>query len=136
MGFIANVIGVTFVYMPNPIYDHHHAVQFYGNDEQLYTTVARFLGQGFVDGHPALLITTPEHTLPILDHLKGRMIDVAQARRLGDLVVLDAHKTLALFMDGDAPDANRFEESLGTVITDLLKGRTDRTFIRAYGEMV
>ena len=41
-----------------PIYDHHHAVQFYGDDDSLFTTVAGFLSQGFVDGHPAIVIAT------------------------------------------------------------------------------
>ena len=41
-----------------PVYDHHHAVQFYGDDTSLFTTVAGFLSQGFVDGHPAIVIAT------------------------------------------------------------------------------
>ena len=119
-----------------PIHTHHHAVQFYENDSSLFTTVAGFLSQGLVDEHPAIIIATAAHTAAILEHLSGRLIDVDKARGLGELVVLDAHQTLATFMVGDKPDAARFEASVGRVIGDLLKGRSNRTLVRAYGEMV
>ncbi len=119
-----------------PIYDHHHAVQFYGDDDSLFTTVAGFLSQGFVDGHPAIVIATKAHSEAILEHLKGRLIDVDRAERMRDLIVLDAQQTLDLFMDGDHPDADRFEDSVGRLIATMLEGREDRVLIRAYGEMV
>ena len=98
---------------PSQIHSRHHAVQFYENDSSLFATVAGFLSQGLVDGHPAILIATAEHTAAILDHLKGRMIDVAKARALGELTVLDAHQTLATFMVDGKPDPARFEVSVG-----------------------
>jgi hypothetical protein len=115
---------------------HHHAVQFYGNDQSLFTTVSGFLGQGLVDGNPGILIATPSHTTAILDHLRGRLIDVERAQRVGDLIVLDAKQTLARFMRDEMPDANAFETSVGRLIEDLTKGRSQQTMIRAYGEMV
>lgn len=118
------------------VYDHHHAVQFYGDDNSLFTTVAGFLSQGFVDGHPAIVIATAEHGAAILDHLRGRLIDVDQAQRTGSLVVLDAQHTLDLFMEDGTPDEARFEASVGKLIAGLLEGREDRVLIRAYGEMV
>jgi len=121
---------------PSPIHSRHHAVQFYENDSSLFATVAGFLSQGLVDGHPAILIATAEHTAAILDHLRGRMIDVAKARALGELTVLDAHQTLATFMVDGKPDPARFEVSVGRMIGTLLQGRPDRTLVRAYGEMV
>ena len=121
---------------PSPIHKHHHAVQFYENDSSLFATVAGFLSQGLVEGHPAILIATAEHTAAILEHLNSRMIDVAKARALGELTVLDAHQTLAMFMVDDKPDPVRFESSIGRVIGSLLQGRSERTLVRAYGEMV
>ncbi len=94
---------------PSSIHSRHHAVQFYENDSSLFATVAGFLSQGLVEGHPAILIATAEHTAAILDHLNSRMIDVAKARALGELTVLDAHQTLATFMVDDKPDPVRFE---------------------------
>jgi hypothetical protein len=34
------------------------------------------------------------------------------------------------------PDAHRFEETIGTLVADVLNNRSGRTMIRAYGEMV
>jgi hypothetical protein len=122
--------------MRAPIYDHHHAVQFYGDDEALFTTVSGFLGQGMIDGQPAIVIGTADHSRSILEHLKGRSINVEQAQVGGDLIVLDAHETLAKFMDDDGPDPARFEESVGCVIANLVNQRPGCTLVRAYGEMV
>ena len=120
----------------DPIYDHHHAVQFYGDDDSLFTTVAGFLSQGFVDGHPAIVIATKEHREAILEHLRGRLINVEKAQQTASLVVLDAHQTLDMFMENDMPDADRFESSIGKLIGEMLEGREDRVLIRAYGDMV
>src|SRR3981081_2312716 len=109
--------------MARPIYDHHHAVQFYGADRHLCCTVAAFLAQGFVDQHPGIMIATPGHTLTMLDELRRRMIDVDKAQKSGGLIVLDAQRTLDLFMDGDMPDAHRFEDSVGKLIADILDAR-------------
>ena len=119
-----------------PIYDHHHAVQFYGDDESLFTTVAGFLSQGFVDGNPAIVIATEDHRQSILEHLRGRLIDVDTAQKKGRLIVLDARQTLDLFMVKGWPDAQRFAESVGSLIGKVLEGREDKILIRAYGEMV
>src|ERR1700741_4229200 len=117
---------------PAPLPGHHHAVQFYGSDQSLFTTVSGFLGQGFIDGNPGILIATPAHTTGILEHLKGRFIDVERAKRVGDLVILDAQETLALFMADAMPDSEAFERSVGQLVGTLLSGRSDRTLIRAY----
>jgi KaiC/GvpD/RAD55 family RecA-like ATPase len=119
-----------------PIYDHHHAVQFYGDDDSLFTTVASFLTQGFVDGHPGIIIATQAHREAILDYLRDRLIDVDRAQRMRGLIVMDAQETLDLFMEGDCPDEERFERSVGRLIGAILEGRRDRILIRAYGEMV
>jgi KaiC/GvpD/RAD55 family RecA-like ATPase len=123
---------------PSPANAHprHHAVQFYDSETSLYTTVAGFLGQGLVDGQPAIVIATESHRDAILEHMKGRLIDVDEAQRFGDLVTLDARQTLSLFMVDDMPDAELFDSSVGRLITDLLRMRSKHTMIRAYGEMV
>jgi hypothetical protein len=119
-----------------PVYDHHHAVQFYGDDESLFTTVAGFLSQGFVDGHPAIVIATASHRGAILGHLRKRLVDVDKAQEAGGLITLDARQTLNLFMVRGMPDEQRFEESVGKLIAGVLANREDRVLIRAYGEMV
>jgi len=114
----------------------HHAVQFYDDEKVLYATVAGFLGQGLVDEQPAILIATEAHRQPILDDLRERSLDVDHAQRNGDLIVLDAHQTLARFMIDDLPNADAFESTAGSLIRDLLIQRSRHTLIRAYGEMV
>ena len=118
-----------------PIGSHHHAVQFYGSEESLFTTVAGFLGEGLVIRQPAIAIATSAHRAAIEEHLCGRLIDCAQARRNGDLVMLDAEELLGQFMLGDTPDPDLFEQNVGTVVKQVLDGR-GRTIVRAYGEMV
>lgn len=115
--------------------DTHHAVQFYSNEACLCSTVATFLGEGFAQGSPAIVIATEPHTAAILDALAARYIDVAAARRSGDLVLLDAAATLAALMADGTPDPERLERCVGALITKTLAGRT-RTGIRVYGEMV
>lgn len=120
----------------DPLYDHHHAVQFYGDKESLFTTVAGFLGQGFADGHPSIVIATPPHRQAILQQLKTRAVDVDTAQESGSLIMLDAQKTLDLFMDGEMPDAERFNASVGRLVGETLDANGGNVLIRAYGEMV
>jgi KaiC/GvpD/RAD55 family RecA-like ATPase len=119
----------------HPPHVHHHAVQFYGNDDSLFTTVAGFLSEGLVAGQPAVIFATELHIVSILDHLTTRFIDVERARHIGDLIVLDADNTLATFMRDGEPDRTSFKRQVGDVIARALGGRV-RTPVRVYGEMV
>lgn len=112
-----------------------HAVQFYGNESNLYATVATYLGEGFIQGQPAIVIATAPHTRGILRELAIRKIDVDGALRVGDLILLDAEETLARFMLNGVPDSLLFARHAGGVVEQALGGRT-RTPLRAYGEMV
>jgi KaiC/GvpD/RAD55 family RecA-like ATPase len=114
---------------------HQHAVQFYGTDESLFTTVANFLAAGLVAGQPAVVIATPSHRIPIVNHLRDRLIDCDRALRNGDLVLLDAEATLDLFMVHDEPDEELFESNVGRLLDQAINGRP-RIVLRAYGEMV
>jgi hypothetical protein len=115
---------MTFPSTEAAIHTHHHAVQFYGNEQSLFTTVAGFLGEGLISGQPA-----------IVEHLCGRLIDCESARRSGSLLLLDAEDTLGQFMVGDAPDPDLFEQNVGRLIRQIVDGR-GRPLVRAYGEMV
>ena len=114
---------------------HGHAVQFYGTDESLFTTVASFLAAGLVAGQPAVVIATFSHRIPIVNHLRERLIDCDRALRNGDLILLDAEATLDLFMVNDEPDAELFESNVGRLLDQAINGRP-RIVLRAYGEMV
>jgi MEDS: MEthanogen/methylotroph, DcmR Sensory domain len=121
--------------LSSPAVPSRHAVQFYGNEASLCATVGAFLGEGFIQGQPAIVIATAPHTAGIVQELSARMIDVDSARRLGDLILLDAEDTLATFMVNDLPDPALFARHVGAVMEQALGGRT-RTPVRAYGEMV
>jgi hypothetical protein len=114
---------------------HQHAVQFYGTEASLFATAAKFLGEGLVGEQPAIVIATPEHRVAIEKYLCDRLIDCEEARRRGELLMLDAEDTLSLFMVGDEPNHELFETNMGRLIEQTLAGRTQTT-IRAYGEMV
>ena len=119
-----------------PIHTHHHAVQFYGSDQSLHTTVAGFLSEGLIIGQPALIIATEPHKTGILARLTERLIDVEKAQASGDLVLLGADEALAMFMVGDMPDEAAFEARIGGLVAQMLRDRPARTILRAYGEMV
>lgn len=117
------------------LHSHYHAVQFYGSDENLISTVGSFISEGLIAGQPAIVIATPSHCAAILDDLTRRFIDVRHARHIGDLACLDAEELLATFMADNMPDAGAFRKNVGAAIDQALGGRV-RTAVRAYGEMV
>lgn len=114
---------------------HHHAVQFYGTDDSLFTTVAGFLAEGLAAHQPAIIIATAPHRRGIVEHLGGRSIDCKKATHDGDLVLLDAEETLDLFMADGSPDPLLFADNVGRLIEQALNGRSS-VVLRAYGEMV
>jgi hypothetical protein len=118
-----------------PLARHYHAVQFYAHDADLYETVATFISEGLIAGEPAIVVATCAHAVEITNHLQEKLIDVAAARRIGDLVMLDAEESLSTFMIGGMPDPRLFSRVIGTVIEQSVRGR-ERTRVRAYGEMV
>lgn len=112
-----------------------HAVHFYEDSASLCRIVGRFLSGGLSAGEPAIIIATLPHRQEILSNLGDRSINVAQARRLGELVVLDVDDTLGAFMLDGTPDAALFDTYMCTILTQVMRVRPHAT-IRAYGEMV
>ena len=120
---------------PTPSNGQYHAVQFYGTEERLFSTVSAFLAEGLIAGEPAMIIAPAGHREGMLGQLSARLIHVEQARKSGDLLVLDADDVLALFMVDGAPDPDLFEANVGRFVDQVLQGRRD-TVLRAYGGMV
>ena len=117
------------------LHHRHHAVQFYGDEAELFTTIGTFLSEGLAAGQPAIVVATPDHTSAIVDALGSHLIDVARARHYGDLVLLDAEETLGTFMHNGTPDQILFQRHVGALMEQTLRGR-GRTPLRAFGEMV
>lgn len=113
---------------------HFHAVRFYENADALSRIVAEFLGEGFAQHLPAVVIATPEHRELIEVQLTARGFDVARLQLAGDMIVEDVDAALSQFMWDGTPDPTRFKE-LMIPLLDRAAGGTSRT-VRAYGEMV
>jgi hypothetical protein len=117
---------------PGPAY---HAVRFYESDRALAQIVAQFLSEGFEAGNPGIVVATPGQRASIVRELSIRSLDVAQLQQSNDLVMLDAHDTLSVFMENGTPDAVRFKDAMCEVITKACGDRPDCT-VRIYGQMV
>jgi DcmR-like sensory protein len=112
-----------------------HAVQIYTELDELATSVGRFLDAGFRAGEPAIVIATAGHSEAFREELERRGHDLDELAKEGLLTCRDADETLASFMDGDVPSAERFEEAVGALLDDVARRFPDRT-VRAFGEMV
>jgi anti-sigma regulatory factor (Ser/Thr protein kinase) len=99
-----------------------HLVHFYEDDADLVARVADYLADGARRNETAVVIATPPH----LDAIAAQF-------PAGEVVALDAADTLARFMVDGVPDAERFDEVIGTTIRQASAGGSRA---RAYGEMV
>src|SRR5687767_1342214 len=121
--------------MASPAHGHGHTVQFYDDESYLATVVSDFLTAGLKAHQPVIVIATPAHRAAFTRQLAGYGVDVAAARRSGQLHLADAEQTLAKFMVGEKPDATRFRMVVGSLVERALDGRPGAG-VRAYGEMV
>src|SRR5436309_10995862 len=112
-----------------------HAVQVYRELDELAASVGRFLDAGFRAEEPAVVIATADHWEAFRAELERRGANIEQLQAQGLLTCRDAEETLATFMDGDVPSADRFGEAVGGLLDDVARGFPDQT-IRAFGEMV
>jgi signal transduction histidine kinase/CheY-like chemotaxis protein len=112
-----------------------HVVQFYEEDSFLVETVSQYVAAGLGTGDPTVVIATRAHRESLLARLAASSFDTDRARNTGQLTLLDAEETLALLMDGELPDANKFASVVGTLMRSVRAKNHDRS-ARAYGEMV
>ena len=115
-----------------------HVVQFYTDDGFVMDSLADFLGSALSSGDSAIVIATREHLEGIAQRLdRQARLDFVRALEEGRYFALDAEETLAKFMDGDLPDADRFQGIAG----DLVERARDAALsperhVVAFGEMV
>lgn len=112
-----------------------HAVQIYPELGELAASVGRYLDAGLRVGDPAIVIATPAHRQAFSEELGRRGLQVDELQEQGLLVCFDADETLAAFMDGGMPSADRFQSVVGVALDEVERGFPHRT-IRAFGEMV
>ena len=102
-----------------------HAVQFYGDDQELAASVGQFLGEGLAAGGSAAVVATTAHRLAFRAHLPSGAG--------GRLLVVDAGQMLRGFLDGGRLDRARFREAA----EDLIGRAADAGQpVRIYAEMV
>lgn len=112
-----------------------HAVQYYERDDFLLEAVTRFVAGGISEGECSIVIATKAHRTELEARLVRRGLDLNAARRRGAYLSLDAADTLAKIMVEKLPNAERFEQVIGTLIERAAKGPPARR-VRAFGEMV
>jgi diguanylate cyclase (GGDEF)-like protein len=111
-----------------------HCVQLYERETFLAETVAAYAARGLNAGDAVVIVAKDRNRSLFEFHLAAEGVDLAEARRTGQLTLLSAEQTLAEFMQAGWPDADRFRKSVGELVRKLAsrpwKG------IRAFGEMV
>ena len=113
-----------------------HDVQFYETEEYLSTAVATFLVEGVRAGQPIVVIATEAHRRMFAARMRESGIrpeDLVEGR---DIVWLDARATLDAFMEGELPNAESFQATVGPVFDTLAANGRWYVVTRAYGEMV
>ncbi|HYI97687.1 MAG TPA: MEDS domain-containing protein [Bryobacteraceae bacterium] len=113
-----------------------HVVQLYrpGTD-QLFRNVGRYLSEGLRCGETCIVIATRGHVSGFLEQLTIGGLDPLKLIQQDQLVIMDAHETLAEFMMEGQPSKPLFEQSVGRAVRGL-RARRSTTSLRAYGEMV
>jgi signal transduction histidine kinase len=112
-----------------------HIVQFYDSDAALADAVAGFLAAGLRAGEPVLVVATEEHGELFGRRLHALGLDPVEARRRGELTLLDGRGTLDRLMVGDSPDPERFASVIGGAVAACAQGGRGVP-VRVYGEMV
>ncbi len=109
-----------------------HRVQFYESELFLLDAVSTFIAVGLETGAGCVAIATQNHLDAIRDRLTARGLSGALAN--GKYVAMEASGALSQFMTNGMPDAARFKDIVGGLITKIDEGGGRPT--RVFGEMV
>ncbi len=112
-----------------------HAVEIYVDSDELGDSVSRYLGAGFAEGEPALVLATPDHVHVFTSQLELLGWPKQLIEEEGLLEVADVEQTLAKIMDGALPSRSRFEQVVGGLVDELAE-RFPGKHVRAFGEIV
>jgi anti-sigma regulatory factor (Ser/Thr protein kinase) len=110
-----------------------HVVQFYDQDGDLARAVGDYLSVAVIGGEVAIVIATEAHRRAFEAEMADAGVDVAQARRDGLIIWLDAGETLSRFVRDGQVDPQGFRDVVGSLVRRVAD--TGRE-IKAYGEMV
>ncbi|HYI15791.1 MAG TPA: ATP-binding protein [Thermomicrobiales bacterium] len=113
--------------------DSAHFVQFYEADAYLLDHVGEYIAAALRAGDAGIIIATKLHRDGVEQRLQQAGLDVEAARASGQYVAHDAFETLMRFMVDGAPDADRFNEVIGEIISTAAASHSR---VRAFGGMV
>ena len=117
--------------------DCGHAVQFYESDSALIETLGSHIGTALSSGDTVIVVATKSHRNAFgADELRLRKIDAAPAIKSGRFICLDAAETLAKFMVGGGPDKQRFDNTIGALVSGAEARTRQGHRLVVYGEMV
>jgi hypothetical protein len=116
------------------VVDSKHVVQFYEDDQLLCEILTDFAGEGLEKGEAVILVATALHRAEVEGRLARRGLDVRGLAGAGQLVLLDARRTLEALMVEGQPDAALFVSTLRAVVAAASLDWTRA--VRVYGEMV
>jgi signal transduction histidine kinase len=118
--------------------DHHaHVVHFYADDDFLLDGLSRFIGTALGAGDAAVVVATKAHRDGLTQRLKARAFDPAHAVQQGRYIVVDAAETLSKIMVDGWPDAARFAEVVGSLVSQATAAAESQLpRVAAFGEMV
>jgi PAS domain S-box-containing protein len=116
---------------------HAHTVQFYEDDAFFLDELSRFIGGALGAGHAAVVIATEGHRDGLAARLKARGLDVAVAAGEGRYSSLDAAETLPKLLVDGWPDAGRFTDLMGSVISrSMAAAGGEHPRVAVFGELV
>src|SRR3954454_12143896 len=110
-----------------------HFVQVYNDENFLLEAVAEYAGTGLRRGEGVVIIATPAHRAAFVQHLQEHGVAAEETLRRGQLLLLDAEETLALFTPGGMPEWQSFHALMGGVIAKL---RLEKPRVRGYRGVV
>jgi PAS domain S-box-containing protein len=111
---------------------HDHLVLFYESDDFLVDGVCAFLVPALRNGDAAIVAATAAHRVAFEAALLRAGVDVDAATREGRYAAFDAADLLSHLMVDGAPDAKRFEETIGSVVDYVSHEHRE---VRVYGEL-
>ena len=109
---------------------HLHLVEFYETEEFLVDTVSEFVSSSLRGGDAAIVIATPTHHRAFEAAFDASGIDMSAA--VDRYLALDAAELLQKFMVDEAPDPERFRQTLHALIE---RPAADGRQVQIFGEM-
>lgn len=114
-----------------------HSVHFYESSPALIQRLCGISASALRSGNSVLIVATAEHRMQLVKELKDSGVNVRSVARDGRFVMFDAEDTLATFMVDQMPDAERFQRSVGGLLSEAKRRAISKDQgLTVFGEMV